>query len=89
MDQETRKGITKELSTFLWWGKEQIIDYKSKEKDFRKTVTKIWCKICAKHKDEVLNDPTLKGVTATAPKAFIIGTNRVTKHQVELFSPLL
>ena len=25
MDQETQKGITKELSTFLSWGKEQII----------------------------------------------------------------
>ena len=41
-------------------GKEQIIDYKSEEKDFRKVVTKVWCKVCAKDKDKILNDPTLK-----------------------------
>ena len=41
MDQETLKGITKELSTFLSWGKEQIIGYKLEENDFRKIVTKI------------------------------------------------
>ena len=76
MDQETQKGITKELNTFLSWGKEHIIGYKSEE---------FWCKVCAKHKNEILNDPTLKGVAATAAKAFVRGTNSVTKHQVEFF----
>ena len=85
MDQETQKSIAKELSTFLLWGNEQIIGYKSEEKDFRKTVTKIWCKVCAKHKDESLNHPTLKGVAETATRAFISGTSSVTKHQVEFF----
>ena len=60
MDQETKKGITKELSTFFLWEKEQYIGYKSEEKDFRKKVTKIWCEVCARRKDEILNDPTLK-----------------------------
>ena len=46
---------------------------------------KIWCKVCAKHKDEILNDPPLKRVTATAVKAFISGTSSVAKHQVEFF----
>ena len=55
------------------------------EKDFRKIVTKIWCKVCAKHKDEILNNPALKGVAATVTKAFISGTNSVAKHQVESF----
>ena len=89
MDQETQKGITNELSTFLSWGKEQIIGYKSEGKDFREIVTKIWCKVCAKHKGEILNNPTLKGVAATVVKAFISGTNSVTKHQVEFFNLLL
>ena len=74
-----------DLSTFLSWGKEQIIGYKSEEKDFRKIVTKIWCKVCVKHKVEILNNPTLKGVAATAAKAFISGTNRVTNYQAEFF----
>ena len=62
MDQETKKGITKELSTFFLLEKEQYIGYKSEEKDFRKTVTKIWYEVCARRKDEILNDPTLKRV---------------------------
>ena len=66
------------MSTFLSWGKEQIIGYRSEENDFRKTEKKIWCKVCAQHKDEILNDPKLKVDAATATKAFI----NVTKHQV-------
>ena len=85
MDQETQKGITKVLSTLPFWGNEQIIGYKSEEKDFRKIVTKIQFTVCIKHKDEILNDPILKGVAATAAKAFISGTNSVTKYQVEFF----
>ena len=85
MDLETQKRITKELSTFLSWRKEHIIGYKPEEKDFRKTVTQICCKGCAKHMDEILNNPILKGVAATAATAFISGINSVTKHQVEFF----
>ena len=64
---------------------EKGTNHRLKEKDFRKIVTKIWCKVCAKHKDKILNDPALKGVAVTAAKAFISGTNSVTKHQVEFF----
>ena len=70
------------MSTFLSWGKEQIIGYRSEENNFRKTEKKIWCKVCAQHKDEILNDPKLRADAATAAKAFINGTNSVTKHQV-------
>ena len=84
MDQETQK----ELSTFLLWGKEQIICYKSEEKGFRKIVAKIWCKVCGKHQNEILNDPILKGVVATAAKVFISGANSVTKHHVKFFGPV-
>ena len=76
--REKKKCIIKEMSTFLSWGKEQIIGYRSEENDFRKTEKKIWCKVCAQHKDEILNDPKLKVDAATAAKAFI----NVTKHQV-------
>ena len=76
--REKKKCIIKEMSTFLSWGKEQIIGYRSEENDFWKTEKKIWCKVCAQHKDEILNDPKLKVDAATAAKAFI----NVTKHQV-------
>ena len=45
---------------------------------------KIWCQVCAKHKEEPLDDPTLKRVAA-ATKDFINGTNNVMKHQVKVF----
>ena len=40
MDQETQKSIIKELSSFFLLGREQIIAYKSEEKDFQKNCNK-------------------------------------------------
>ena len=79
------KNVSPRFEHFPFVGKGANHRHKSEEKDFRKIVTKIWCKVCVKHKDEILNNPTLKGVAATAAKAFISGTNSVTKHQVEIF----
>ena len=74
IDQQTQKGIIKELSTSLSWGKEQIIGYKSEEKDFSKNVTKIWRKVCAKHKVEILTFSTRTNFMVTGPlRATILG----------------
>ena len=42
----TNKGVTKELGTFLSWGKEEIIGYGTFEQQGKQYVNKIWCKIC-------------------------------------------
>ena len=73
MDQETNRGITR-VEHLPFTGIRTNCRLKSDEKYFRKVITKICCKVCAKHKDEALNDPTLNGVAATAAKAFICGT---------------
>ena len=41
------KGVTKELSTFLKWGKDDIIGYTVETLDNKQYVTKIWCRLCA------------------------------------------
>ena len=76
------KPITKELSTFLSWEKENVIGYTEETINSKQYVTKIWCKICAKHKNEILNSTLLKGAATKSIKAFTEGTNVVTKHQV-------
>ena len=76
-------AISKELSTFPSWQKENIIGYQLEEKNNRSLVTKIWCKLCAKHKSKILQDPSQnKGAVASSLTAFTEGTNVVTKYQV-------
>ena len=76
----TNKGMIKELGTFLSWGKEEIIGYGTFEQYGKQYVNKIWCKICARHKDIIL--PKLKGAAKKSAEAFTDGTNAVTKHNV-------
>ena len=77
-------GVSKDVSTFLSWGKENIIGYKTKKVADKELVIEIWCKICAKHKVQLLT--SVKGAAVQFLKAFTSGTNNVTKHQV---SPLV
>ena len=71
------KPISKNLTTFLSWGKESVIGYTEENG----LVVKIWCKICARHKTAILKDPLFKGALNYS---FIEGTCLVTKHQVRL-----
>ena len=76
------KSVTKELSTFLSWGKESIIGYNTEKKNDKTIVTEVWCKLCAKFKNQIQRDPSIKGAVKSSVKAFTEGTNIVTKHQV-------
>ena len=51
MTSKEKKGNKVDLQTFKNWGKENIFGVKTEEKDGRKLVHFIWCKICAAHKD--------------------------------------
>ena len=42
----------------------------------------IWCKVCAAQKEGLKNNPKIRGQVLTSAKAFIDGTNSVTKYQV-------
>ena len=77
-----KKGISKELSTFLRWGKSDVIGHHVEELDGKSYVTKIWCKLCAKYRIQIINHPLCKGAAAVAVKSFADGTESVTKFQV-------
>ena len=76
---DQRKGKV-ELSTFLSWGKQSVIGYKTKDENSKTYVVFIWCKCCVRNKDAILSN--LKGSVCTSALAFIEGTNVVTKYQV-------
>ena len=76
------KGVVKELNTFLKWGKSNVIGHNVETLDSKKYVTKIWCKLCAKYKNQVINHPTIKAAAVNAVKALADCTIVVTKFQV-------
>lgn len=76
------KGKKVELSTFLSWGKESIIGYKTENADNRVFVNFAWCKICERNKNAILVHPNCKGPVRKSVLAYIEGTNYVTKHNV-------
>ena len=76
------EGISKELSTFLSWGKENVIGYKTKTVNEKEVVVEIWCKACAKHKNKITS--SVKGAAIQSLKAFTCEMNNITKHQVSV-----
>lgn len=73
------EGICKELSIFLFWGKENVSGYKTVNE--KEVVVEICCKVCAKHKNKLCS---VKGAGIQSLKAFACGMNSVTKHQVSV-----
>ena len=76
------KGKRIEFSTVQKYGKSEIIGYKTEDENGKTFVNFIWCKLCAKHKETILANPALKGSIKASVKAFVDGTNVVTKYQV-------
>jgi len=80
------KGNSLSLSTFLNYQVSSFIGYKTVEKNGATLVNFVWCKMCAKYKNEISNSSMVRGNAKTAALAFINGTNSVTKHQVRYCS---
>ena len=78
------KGNSVELNTFKSYGVDDVLGYKTEEKDGRTYVNFVWCKVCARHEEGIKKHPNQRGNTKTAAMAFVKGTNVVTKHQVRL-----
>ena len=79
------KRTIKELQTVLKWGESEVIGHKTEILDSKKFVTKIWCKLCSKYRDQIVSHPTIKGVAVSALGSFADGTEIVTKYQVNTF----
>ena len=80
----TTEGNSVSLETFHGWGKDEIIGSKTEVdcKGGHTMVTYIWCKLCAKYKDSIMNSSLAKGSAQAAVASFINGANSVTRHQV-------
>ena len=49
-------GNAVDMSTFLKWGKEEGIGYKTEEVNDKKVVNFVWCKVCARYKEAILRN---------------------------------
>ena len=77
------KGNKIELVTFKKWGKAGVIGHEVQEINGKSYVTKVWCKICAKHSNAIRECSFFRGSAKASLNAFISGTTAVTKYQVD------
>ena len=70
------------LATYLKWRKDNMLGKNVIEEDGTQFVVKIWCKVCAKYKSEILRE--LKGSAKTAAPAFLDGTENVKSSNVNI-----
>ena len=70
------------LATYLKWRKDNMLGKNVIEEDGTQFVVKIWCKVCAKYKSEILRE--LKGPAKTAALAFLDGTENVKSSNVNI-----
>ena len=68
------------LATYLKWRKDNMLGKNVIEEDGTQFVVKIWCKVCAKYKSEILRE--LKGSAKTAALAFLDGTENVKSSNI-------
>ena len=78
----TGKGNTVDLVTFMKWGKDGVIGYKTITKGDRNFVNFVWCKVCQRNEAALFQHPNCKGTVKKSVKSYIEGTNYVSKHKV-------
>ena len=74
------KGSSVEQITFKAWQKDEILWFKTEEKNNKKYV--IRCLVCARNKDIISAHPACHGPAKKAMLSYIQGTNFVKKHNV-------
>ena len=70
------------LATYSKWGKDNVLSKKIIEEDGTKIVVKIWCRVCAKYKSEILRK--LNGSAKTAALAFFDRRENVKSSNVNI-----
>ena len=79
--KSTTQHVVIELRTFLSYAKSDILGlgYKTEQVNGRVYVNFCWCKVCAKNKDGIIQNTTLRGNTQSSALAFINETNVADK----------
>ncbi|KAK6171761.1 hypothetical protein SNE40_018194 [Patella caerulea] len=68
-----------QLKTFLRWNTGGQIGVKT---DTNGHLTSVWCKLCAKHCEQVIKDTKIRGQAKSDVQKYICGTDFITKHNV-------
>ena len=61
------KGNIVELKTFKSYGVDEILGFKTEEKDGRTYVNFIWCIVCARNEEGIINTPNREGTLRCRP----------------------
>ena len=76
-------GNKVKLQTFQSWNFEEF-GFKILEEKGISYANYVWCEICAKNKECIKQDPSVKDASKNVADVFIDRTNYVTKHMVRI-----
>ena len=68
--------------TFVSWGLLELFDVDILEHDGRRTISKIYCKVCRKYLDRARKDVRLRGQAKTNCLQYAVGSSNVVKCRV-------
>ena len=80
---ESTKGNMVSLQTFQTYKTNNIIGYKTINIEGKIIVNFAWCKLCAKRKNTIYNNPKCKGNAKKSAEVYITGTNNITKWSID------
>ena len=73
------KGNMVSLQTFQNYETNNVNGYKTLKIEGKIIVNTAQCKLCAKHKNTIYNNPECKGNAKKSAEVYIKGTNSITK----------
>ena len=71
------------LQAFQTYKANNVIGYKTINIEGKTMVNFAWCKLCAKHKNTIYNNPKCKGSAKKSPEVYIKGTKGITKWSID------
>ena len=80
---ESTKGNMVSLQTFQTYETNNVMEYKTINIEGKIMVNFAWCKLCAKHKNTIHNNPKCKGNAKKSAKVYIRGPNNITKWSID------
>ena len=79
---ESKKGNTVSLQTFQTYEANDVIGYKTINTEGKIMVNFAWCKLCAKHRNTIYNNPKCKSAKKSA-EVYIKRTNNINKSSID------
>ena len=80
---ESTKGNMVSLQTFQTYETNNVIGYKTINTEGKIMVNFAWCKLCAKHRYTIYNNPKCKRSAKKSAEVYIKGTNNINKSSID------